>query len=71
MTFDDVINEVKGFRESYGDDICTDPVLNGYNIARYTFQAGDSCGYVQEYDLDNGRERHCGLGNGSFWTEWE
>ena len=70
MTKEYVINEVARLRNEFGTSICTDPeFING--LARYTFQPGEVCGYIQEYDLEEGKERHCGLGPGCFWTEWE
>lgn len=64
--------EVAAYRMRFGRDICTDVVVDkDMTIARYTFQPGELAGYVTEQDLVTGKRRHCGLGHGCFWTDWE
>ena len=65
-----VMTEVENLRARFGHSICTDVRVYG-NIASYTFQPGTTYGYRQEYNLETGQERHCGLGPGCFWTDWE
>ena len=72
MTFEDVKKEVEMYREKYGYDICSDAYIDGDDddVAGYVFMPNDITGYTQEYQLSTGRERHCGLGSGCFWTDW-
>ena len=71
MNTDKVEEEVKAIRKRAGSkDACTDPdYKNG--IARFVVEPGSAQGYVQEYDLVEGKERHRGFGTGCFWTDWE
>ena len=70
MTIEKVQKEVETFRKAWGQDIVTDVRING-DIASYTFMPHNSDGYRQEYLLGTDLERHCGLGQGCFWTDWE
>jgi hypothetical protein len=67
----DVIREVEAIRSRYGVDAVTSPSLSSDGVASYTVLPGEDQGYVQEYDLSTGLERHCGLGQGCYWTDWE
>ena len=72
MTFDDVKREVASLRRYYGSDCVTDATLSeDGTVASYTVQPGTPLGYRQQYNLVTGQERHCGLGRGCFWTDWE
>jgi len=65
-----VLKEVEDLRAKYGHSICTD-VKVYEETASYVFQPGTPYGYKQEYDLQTGKERHCGLGPGCFWSDWQ
>lgn len=72
MTFEEVKGIVENFRKEYGHDVCTDAWLSEDGIyAGYTFQPDDVAGYMVEIYLPSGESRHCGLGDGCFWTDWE
>lgn len=70
VTLDKIVKAVAGYRNQYGHGICSDVWTYG-GYAGYTFMPGDVTGYKIEYDLETGKERHCGLGPGCCWTEWE
>lgn len=60
---------INKLRNIYGQDICTDPIIDG-DIIRYVFMPDDITGYKVEINYENMTTRHCGLGRGCFWTEW-
>jgi hypothetical protein len=67
-----VLEEVENYRQEHGEWVCTLPRFVDASTVAYTFMPGqEAAGYVQEYDLDTGAERHRGLGAGCFWTDWE
>lgn len=71
MKIEDVRKEVEGLRQTWGAaDICTD-VWEENGLAGYIFMPNNEFGYHQEYRLEDGAERHCGLGLGCFWTDWK
>lgn len=42
--------------------------LNGYGCYEWTDSNNDT---MWEYDPETKRARHCGTGEGCFWTDWE
>lgn len=67
-----VLEEVEHYRQEHGEWVCTLPRFVDASTVAYTFMPGqEAAGYIQEYDLDTGAERHRGLGAGCFWTDWE
>lgn len=63
-------NVIDKLRQQYGQNICTDPVIDG-DIMSYTIMPDDTSGYIREINLETGKSRHHGNGKGCFWTEWE
>lgn len=71
MTFEAVKAEVEGLRKCFGRDVCTDAWEDG-DFAYYVMMPGDEVGgYKKQFALKTGEYRHCGLGQGCFWSEWE
>lgn len=66
-----VNSEIAFLRNKWGEEICTDAVIEDDGNITYIVQPDDITGYVVEIDPIEMQWRRCGLGKGCFWTDWE